>query len=319
MKPLNVLSLFDGMQCGRIALERAGIQINKYYASEVDKYAITVAQANYPDSIQLGDITKWREWDIDWAGIDLLIGGSPCQGFSFAGNQLAFEDPRSKLFFVYVEILEHIEKLNPKVNFLLENVKMKKDYLDVISSYLIDDPIFINSALVSAHNRQRYYWANWHVDQPEDKEILLQSILETGYTNRDKSYALTARYFKAGNLDRYLDKSSDQLIFEKYAISETCVNKFNRYGVKFISHETAKAKTLTAGDYGKLGKYGNYLESMGSPVTYRKLTPIECERLQTVPDNYTNHVSNTQRYKMLGNGWTVEVIAHLFEQLKLTY
>ena len=121
-----ILSLFDGMQCGRIALERAGIKVDKYYASELDKYAVKVAQANYPDSIQLGDVTKWREWDIEWGEIDLLIGGSPCQGFSFAGKQLAFDDPRSALFFEYLNILNHIKSLNPNVKFLLENVKMKK-------------------------------------------------------------------------------------------------------------------------------------------------------------------------------------------------
>lgn len=133
---MNVLSLFDGMSCGRIALERAGIEVNKYYASELDKYAIKVTQANWPETIHLGDVTKWREWDIDWSSIDLLIGGSPCQGFSFAGKQLAFDDPRSKLFFVYVDILNHIKSVNPGVKFLLENVKMKKEFLNVISDCL---------------------------------------------------------------------------------------------------------------------------------------------------------------------------------------
>lgn len=133
---INVLSLFDGMSCGQIALNRIGIKPSKYYAAELDKYAITVTQANYPGTIQLGDVTKWREWDLDWASIDLLIGGSPCQGFSFAGKQLAFDDPRSKLFFVYVDILNHIKSVNPNVKFLLENVKMKKEFLDVITESL---------------------------------------------------------------------------------------------------------------------------------------------------------------------------------------
>jgi DNA (cytosine-5)-methyltransferase 3A len=133
---MNILSLFDGMSCGRIAAERAGLDVDNYYASELDKYAITVTQANWPNTVQLGDVTKWREWDIDWASIDLLIGGSPCQGFSFAGKQLAFDDPRSKLFFVYVDILNHIRSLNPDVKFLLENVRMKKEFLDVITESL---------------------------------------------------------------------------------------------------------------------------------------------------------------------------------------
>lgn len=312
---MNVLSLFDGMSCGRIALDRAGIEVEKYYASELDKYAIKVTQANWPENIQLGDITKWREWDIDWASIDLLIGGSPCQGFSFAGKQLAFDDPRSALFFVYLDILNHIKSANPNIKFMLENVKMKREYLDAITDLIGVEPVFINSALISAQNRQRWYWTNWFFEQPNEIDVELQSILETGIVDRDKSYALTARYYKAGNFDRYATKSSDQIIFELFGLSETCIAKFNRYGVKFLTHSTKIAKPLTAGDYGKLGKYGNYLKSLDCETQIRKLTPIECERLQTVPDDYTNHVSNTQRYKMLGNGWTVDVIAHIFQGL----
>ena len=240
---MNVLSLFDGISCGQIALNRAGIKPSNYYAAELDKYAIQVTQANYPDTIQLGDVTKWRAWNIDWVSIDLLIGGSPCQGFSFAGKQLAFDDPRSKLFFVYVDILNHIRSFNPNVKFMLENVKMQKKYLDVISDQLGVEPVFINSALVSAQNRKRYYWANWQITQPEDRGIVLADILEDGEVNRDKSYYI-----------------------------------------------------ITADN-----------------IHYRKLTPIECERLKTVTDNYTAHVSNTQRYRMLGNGWTVDVIAHIFK------
>lgn len=313
---MKVLSLFDGMSCGRIALDRAGIHVNQYYASELDKYAITVTQANWPNTIQLGDVTKWREWNIDWSSIDLLIGGSPCQGFSFAGKQLAFDDPRSKLFFVYVDILNHIELKNPNVKFMLENVKMKKEFLNVITETIGVEPVFIDSQLVSAQRRQRWYWTDiGEIDQPEDVNANLQDILETGIVDRTKAYALTARYYKAGNLNRYATKSSDQIIFELFGLSETCINKFNRYGVKFLTHDTKIAKPLTAGDYGKLGKYGNYLKSFQCETQIRKLTPVECERLQTVPDNYTNHVSNTQRYKMLGNGWTVDVITHIFKKL----
>ena len=172
---MNVLSLFDGMSCGRIALDRTGIPVEKYHASELDKYAIKVAQANWPDTVQLGDVTKWREWDIDWSSIDLLIGGSPCQGFSFAGKQLAFDDPRSKLFFVYVDILNHIQSLNPDVKFLLENVKMKKEYLDVISGHLGVDPVRINTNSIMPVNRDRYYWFNWEIspiDTSRKKDIL---------------------------------------------------------------------------------------------------------------------------------------------------
>lgn len=265
---MNVLSLFDGMSCGQIALNRIGIKPDNYYASELDKYAITVTQANFPETKQLGDVTKWRDWDIDWASIDLLIGGSPCQGFSFAGKQLAFNDPRSALFFEYVNILNHIRKHHPDVKFLLENVKMKKQFLDVISGLLGVEPVFINSSLVSAQNRQRYYWANWEFGQPEDKDIVLADIIESGAVDRDKSFCIDANYFKGGNLKSYFEKNRRQLVFLNRELTE-----------------------------------------------HRKLTPIECERLQTVPDNYTAHASNTQRYRMLGNGWTVDVIAHIFKSI----
>jgi DNA (cytosine-5)-methyltransferase 3A len=141
---MNVLSLFDGISCGMVALERAGIKVDKYYASEIDKYAIQISKKNYPNIIQLGDITKWQEWDIDWANIDLLIGGSPCQGFSFSGKMLNFEDPRSKLFFVFVDILNHIKQLNPNIKFLLENVRMKQEWQDVINKHLGVKPVLIN-------------------------------------------------------------------------------------------------------------------------------------------------------------------------------
>jgi len=275
---MNVLSLFDGMSCGRIALDRAGTPVTQYYASELDKHAIKVAQANWPDTIQLGDVTKWQEWDIDWSSIDLLIGGSPCQGFSFAGKQLAFDDPRSKLFFVYVDILNHIRSLNPDVKFMLENVKMKREHLDVISEQLGVDPVFINSALVSAQNRQRYYWATWEFGQPDDKGVALADIIESGAVDRVKSYCIDANYYKGGSVKNYLEKSRRQIALSQ-SESRLCVFEIDDV----------------------------------RPV--RKLTPVECERLQTVPDHYTAHVSNTQRYKMLGNGWTVDVIAHIFRSM----
>ena len=161
---MKVLSLFDGISCGMVALERADIPVDTYYASEIEKNAIAISQKNYPNIIRLGDVTKWRKWDIPWEEIDLLIGGSPCQGFSFAGKQLNFNDPRSKLFFEFVDILNHIKKRNPNVKFLLENVKMKAEWQDVISGYLGVEPIRINSALVSAAKRDRLYWANFNVD-----------------------------------------------------------------------------------------------------------------------------------------------------------
>lgn len=296
-KPVNVLSLFDGMSCGRIALDRAGFEVGNYYASELDKHAIKVTQANWPETVQLGDVTKWREWEIDWAGIDLLIGGSPCQGFSFAGKQLAFDDPRSKLFFVYVDILNHIRSLNPDVKFMLENVKMKKEHLAVITEQLGVEPVFINSALVSAQNRQRYYWANWEFGQPEDKGILLAEIIEDGGVDREKAHCVDANYYKGGNLKSYFTNDRRKLVFTEKSLAL----------LSTMYKENAKSMI-------KRNKKG-WLVLDEDLITYRKLTPLECERLQTVPDNYTAHVSNTQRYRMIGNGWTVDAIAHIFKSI----
>ena len=187
---MRVLSLFDGMSCWRVALERANIKVDVYYASEIDKYAIKIALKNYPDTIELWDIQNLNKTNLP-KDIDLLIGGSPCQGFSFAGKQLNFKDERSKLFFEYVRIL----KLTKPKYFLFENVRMKKEYQDVISKYLWVEPIMINSSLVSAQNRVRLYWTNIpNITQPEDKNIVLADILEDGVTDRSKSYCLDAHY-----------------------------------------------------------------------------------------------------------------------------
>ena len=268
---MNVLSLFDGMSCGRIALEKAGIKIDKYYACEIDKFAVKVSKANYPDIFQLGDVKDltWNDSSLHShlrPKIDLLIGGSPCQGFSFAGNHNVpdFDDPRSKLFFEFVRLMNETK---PRW-FLLENVRMKQESQDIISRYLGVQPQEINSNLVSAQNRKRLYWTNIPFTVPEDRGIMLKDIIEDGLTDRDKAHCLDANYHKGGNLKIYFEKSRRQLVFS---------NK-------------------------------DYLE-------WRKLTPLECERLQTVPEGYTAHVSNTQRYKMLGNGWTVDVVAHIFKNL----
>lgn len=340
---MNVLSLFDGMSCGRIALDRAGIRVGQYYASELDKYAIQVTQANWPNTIQLGDVTQWRDWDIDWASIDLLIGGSPCQGFSFAGKQLAFDDPRSKLFFVYVDILNHIRSGNPDVKFMLENVKMKKEHLDVITDTMGVDPVFINSNLVSAQNRQRWYWSDISViDQPEDKGIMLVDILEDEpFDKTIMSDKFVTRNRDAGCLrDDVSGKSKSLSVMEyvkngrqgDYIIHQTGRGN-NPGGDRALDGKTPsltsnswqhnnhlkirdKSKTIRVGGAGSPpGSKQNWDNAFNSKSEYRKLTPVECERLQTVPDNYTNHVSNTQRYKMLGNGWTVDVIAHIFKGL----
>ncbi len=334
---MRVLSLFDGISCGRVALERAGIKIDEYYASEIDKFAIKIAQKNYPDTIQLGDVTNWREWDLP--PIDLIIGGSPCQGFSFAGKQLNFDDPRSKLFFDFVDIVNHYK---PKY-FLLENVKMKKDYQNIISEYMGVEPVMINSNLVSAQNRNRLYWTNIpNFQLPQDKNIMLKDIIQDDV---DESYLLKGKW------EEWWQKNKDFQISKKYsalnpdkAICMTARQYANWNGtfvtIPFAMTErrTEEAKRIRREHQQKYGKdfsprRGKELvprkdEKMNcltatyslkehtildNQLKYRKLTPIECERLQTLPDNYTEGVSNSQRYKALGNGWTVDVITHLFK------
>lgn len=286
----NVLSVFDGISCGMIAAKKAGLVISKYYAAEIDKHAIKVSEANYPDIIRLGDVTRWREWDIDWASIDLLIGGSPCQGFSFAGKQLAFDDPRSKLFFVFVDILNHIKMLNPRVKFMLENVKMKKEYLDIISEQLGVEPVFINSSLVSAQNRQRYYWANWEFGQPEDKKITMSDIVEGDYySTREKSYCIDAMYGKGTNFRRYFYCGSRQLVLEKgYYPKNMTKDNANK-----IMHDD-----------------GN---------KWRKLTVRECEKLQTMPLGFVDNINIPlyKKYEVLGNGWNIETIVGILKQVRL--
>ena len=214
---MKVLSLFDGMSCGRIALDQLGIPVEKYYASEIDKYAIQVSQANYPDIVQVGDICNLDA--EDYKDVDLMIAGSPCQGFSFAGKQLAFNDPRSALFFEFIRLLKEIK---PKY-FLLENVRMKKEFLQVISEQVSEcypeipfgiEPIFINSSLLSAQSRQRFYWTNIpNIKQPEDKGIVLRDILEDNFNSeRDKSHCIDANYHKGASVEQYKKKSRRQLV-----------------------------------------------------------------------------------------------------------
>ena len=343
---MNVLSLFDGMSCGQIALNRLGVKYDKYFASEIDKYAMQITKQNYPDTIHIGDVTAIKAAELP--KIDLLMGGSPCQGFSFAGSQLAFDDPRSKLFFEFVRLLK---ELKPKY-FLLENVRMKKEYLDIITEHLGVEPILINSALVSAQNRQRYYWTNIPgISQPKDKGIVLKDILEKGFNSeKDKSYCLDANYYKGSSVENYIKKSRRQMVFEspKQVGIATDINGYDI--IKRVYSENGKSPTLTTMGGGhrepkvminKLETKSQTIKSQyyksskanfervgtfhatGVPLTkdttqdvyWRKLTPVECSRLQTVPDNYTQGVSNTQRYKMLGNGWTVDVICHILSHL----
>ena len=282
---MKVLSLFDGISCGMVALERAGIPVDTYYASEIDKNAIAISQKNYQNIIRLGDVTKWREWDIPWAEIDLLIGGSPCQGFSFAGKQLNFNDPRSKLFFEFVDILNHIRKHNPNVKFLLENVKMKAEWRDVISGYLGVKPIRINSALVSAAKRDRLYWANFDVEMPDDKGITFDDI------NQHSTDWLS---------DTYIDKVS------KWKAQQDPIANTTFIGTN------SKLPCLTARGYNQ-SHSGMILISDGNK--YRYLTNNEAELAMTLPVDYTAEITDRERARCIGNGWTVDVIAHILKAL----
>jgi DNA (cytosine-5)-methyltransferase 3A len=319
---INILSLFDGLSCGNIALERAGIKVNNYYASEVDKWAIQIANKNYPNIIQLGDVTKFDETKLP--KIDLLIGGSPCQGFSFAGKQLNFDDPRSKLFFVYVYMLK---QLKPKY-FLLENVRMSKQSQDVISEHLGVQPIKINSSLVSAQNRVRLYWTNIpNVTQPEDKGILLKDILlddaeEPMLSNiyggfKEKkprvhtNKSVTIRAASGGGaipsikLKQHINNESVTKQGKSYALTASY------YKAVAWNSVQKKQRTMIPVELSDKKDPNTY-----NGIKYRLLNPIEVERLQTIPDGYTSGVSNTQRFRMLGNSWTADIIAHLFKGLK---
>lgn len=407
---MNVLSLFDGLACGLIALKRAKIKVDNYFASEIDKYAIQIAKKNHPEIKQIGDIKKINIGAL--GKIDLILAGPPCQGFSCSGSRLDFDDPRSLLFFKAIEILWDIQKINPDVKFLIENVSsMRKDTRAQLSELLEIESVEINSNLVSAQNRSRVYWTNLpKPGQPKDKGIFLRDILESKvsdkyhlhknsisgkstlkrvvdslrYENEKAKSLLSEQGFtKIGNTcliekvttmpigKRSIKHLVDGLRFENEkskALTSTGARNIsgsnstcliiqtsrgkNKGGIKAINGKTptlsskswvdnnhlfemirrngdektfikvnkklkrkpdqTKASTLTCG----ANSGGNHSAMdliLRNDFSFRRLTPIECERLQTLPDNYTEGVSNTQRYKMIGNGWTVDVIKHIFK------
>ena len=356
MQPITVLSLFDWMSCWRLALERAGIPVASYYASEIDKYAIQVSKKNYQSIIHIGDVSKCEyrhmsgskkhQWyyllgepnsdplctNMRRTDIDLLIGGSPCQWFSSAGKGLNFEDHRSKLFFEFVRILNEAK---PRY-FLLENVKMKKERQNIISENLFwIQPVEIDSALVSAQRRKRLYrvgkrnedwsYSQVMISQPEDKGIFLKDILqdkveESYYINEEKVQNTDTKqvnFLKKILLNIHPSgKGMNGNVYNPEHKSPTLTTNKGEW-IKIIQLPRGKniwgiienkTPTLSA----NLWQHNNLLQEW---YRVRRLTPIECERLQTLPDNYTEWVSNTQRYKMLGNGWTVDVIAHIFREM----
>lgn len=291
----NVLSLFDGISCGRIALERAGVSFNTYYSSEIDKRCMRVANHNYPDTVQIGDLNNWRDWDLE--DIDLVMGGSPCQGFSSGGKELGFSDPRSRLLYVYVDILKHYK---PKF-FLLENVVMKAEWVTIISDIMGVEPVLINSNKVTPQNRKRLYWSNLSIDQPKQVEYSLESII-TDSINKPASI-----------IGRRLNARGKREDYNKTLPLIPCLQVRANLNVMPCLTTVSKDTVLTTLSH---GRYSDCYASLERGVDWRYLTPIEAERLQTIPDNFTITMSDSARHKACGQGWTVDVIAHILNEVK---
>lgn len=302
---MNVLSLFDGISCGMVALERAGIPIDRYIAYEIDKYAIQTSEKNYPEIIRRGNV--FEGGFSDYRGVDLLIGGSPCTYWSIAKRDRETDcgGEGFKLFMQYVRALDE----TGAQYFLYENnFSIHQNIKDEISRRLGVQPIMINSALVSAQQRKRCYWTNIpNVTQPADKGILLKDIIDNAIPWQGKSYCLTANYSGA-TVKNTLERHQRTMVAVPVRIGD--IGGSSREHRVYSVYGKSVSLCAKGGGQGALtGLYkidlpdGNYI--------IRKLSPVECERLQTLPDNYTEGVSNAQRYKQLGNGWTVDVIAHI--------
>jgi len=290
---MNVVSLFNGMNTGRQALENVGIKVNKYYSSEIKPYAIELTQHHFPDTIQVGDVTKWKEWDIDWKSIDLILSGSPCQDLSSAGKRgirAGINGSRSSLFFVFVEILEHIKKLNPKILFLQENVgSASKLDIGIMSRALGVYPVRINSKLVTAQLRDRYYWSNiktkqtmfdivTDIPQPKDKGIYLKDIITSGEVKRKKANCLT------------------QGLIEKNGRHK--VKDFNNWQKFLLKRPCSMVILITENNFVRLPNN------------------IEMCRLQGFSDNYCDILSDIKAGSLLGDGWTLPIIEHIFKYIK---
>ena len=328
---MNVLSLFGGIECGRVAFDRMGIKVDKYYSSEIEQNPIKVAINNYPDIIQLGDITLIDNTILsNLPKIDILIGGSPCQTFSNAGLRTGF-DGKSGLYYEYSRILKWVQQNNnPNVSFMLENVRMKKEWEDVITNDLGVSPVLINSSLVSAQQRLRCYWTNiGKIEQPDDKNIILQDILEDGLALSNKAYCLTVsgkQGLTVKGFEHWLQKKVDNFVLRSKPIR---LGHFNTGGQgDRIYSVSGKSVCLSANGGGRGAKTGLYYVGENESdilVNYdndefikkniRKLTRLECERLQTLPEGYTNCIPISEAYKCIGNGWTVDVIVHILSYL----
>lgn len=375
------------MSCGQIALRELGVPIERYYASEIDKHAIKQTQLNFPDTIHLGDVEKWREWDIEWEEIDLLLAGSPCQGFSLAGKMLGHDDPRSRLYWVFLDILHHVQSLNPNVKYLLENVRMRPSDEARINESLGIRPVVINSSLVSAQNRVRLYWSNirtksegiWgelltDIPYPADRGIYIRDILDDEVDEKyymrnltlnkddlesiastregqasdvvkldkklkpkaqqEKASCLTAGGHSGGNhsdmdvlciKDPWIAKNLRSPDEKSNALLSCSYKGARANGMSIVpgtwrTHKDGQGFRPTTGGKAPCIPARARNDGSGQPVAkigymLRRLTPTECARLQTIPDWYKWGCSDTQIYKMLGNGWTVEVIKHILSHI----
>jgi DNA-cytosine methyltransferase len=345
---MNVVSLFNGMNTGRQALENVGIKVNKYYSSEIKPYAIELTQYHFPDTIQVGDVTKWREWNIDWQSIDLILSGSPCQDLSAAGKRAGINGKKSSLFFMFVEILNHVKKLNPKVLFLQENVgSASKLDVGIMSRELGVYPVRINSKLVTAQLRDRYYWSNIRtketmfdlvtdIPQPKDKKIMFKDIITDGHVEREKSTAILEGYVSKNTFKNENSKEA-----QKYLKSR---DNIGICPIVYVENNEVRVKTNTKKGYDILtendvldlsfptsktrrgrvtkGKSPCLMESNNNLYSYkdgkvRTLNQIEMERLQGFPDGYTSILSKAKAGSLLGDGWTLPVIEHIFKFIKL--
>lgn len=306
-----VLSLFDGISCANYILEKLGFNIEKYYSAEIDKHAIEVSNKNYPNQIRFGDVRNWKEWDIDFSKIDLIMAGSPCQSFSVAGSRKGFEG-ESGIIEVFFDILRYIKTLNPNVKFFLENVKMKKEWEEIINEELGVEPLFLNSSDFSAQQRKRLYWFNW---KPEyqikgSSDKCVNDILEDCISYKDKSYAITTTYQNLVWRDS-LEKCRRNFVAKPVRV---CDIGNGGQGQRVYSVK-GKSVSLTAKVGAKTGLYK--IDLPDGDYEFRKLTPIECERLQGLPDNYTDCIPKSHRYKVLGNSWQCDTIEAILKTLKI--
>ena len=323
---MNVLSLFNGMNTGRQALENVGIKVEKYYSSEIKPYAIELTQHHFPDTIQVGDVTKWIEWDIDWKSIDLVLSGSPCQDLSAAGKRAGINGKKSSLFFTFVEILEHVKAVNPNVLFLQENVgSASKLDVGIMSRALGVYPVRINSSLLTAQLRDRYYWSNiktretmfdlvTDIPQPIDRKIMFKDIITDGRVERVKSTALLEGYISKNTYKNAESKESQEHLKKRDAIGMCPI----------VYVDTDKHSCLNTGSgTGGTQRYLKHRNDTTGMITLihedklvRTVNQIEMERLQGFPDGYTSILSKSKAGSLLGDGWTLPVIEHIFSFIK---